>query len=214
MWPWIFIVVSDRDELLQEQSDCVINHFERPLTPLTHLHHAIYCNLLPPHILNGLRRYGKYNRQEDGAVDKNKPPIPALPLPRNACYLYWRTPRLRSTRNKTNSRSGDATVQVHGLVQRMVAHAYHLLELKSDGKIPPKSASRRRRMGRLGLREDGLVSPEQTASDRKRTFRTYAVVRAEYTRRTTVFCVCSPRDMQACTCRVGLSLLVETIHSY
>jgi len=26
-------------------------------------------------------------------------------------------------------------VQVHGLAQTMVAHAYHLLELKSDGKI-------------------------------------------------------------------------------
>jgi hypothetical protein len=61
----------------------------------------------------------------------------------------------------------------------MVAHAYHslvsLVELKSDGKIPSKSAPRRRRMERLGLREDSLVS-EQTASDRNRPSRTAAGV--------------------------------------
>ena len=117
----------------------------------------------------------------------NKPPIPALLLPLNGYYLDWRTPRLRSTGSRTNSHSCSSGISVRiGLNDGSSCTSFTglagrcRLELKSDSKIPSKSA----KGGGEGssasacvCEDSSLASAEQTASDRKRTFRTAAVVR-------------------------------------
>ena len=116
----------------------------------------------------------------------NKPPIPALLLPLNGYNLDWRTPRLRSTGSRTNSHSCSSGISVRiGLNDGSSCTSFTglagrcRLELKSDSKISSKSAKGGEGSSASACvcEDSSLASAEQTASDRKRTFRTAAVVR-------------------------------------
>jgi hypothetical protein len=128
-----------------------------------------------PYSYRELRRYGKHNRQDDGAISLQSPLYHYRQV-RTIC-IGERLGCDRQVAGRTLSlNNGSSCTSFTDLAGRC------RLELKSDGKISSKSAK-----GGEGLSasacvlvlvcEDSLASAEQTASDRKRTFRTAAVVR-------------------------------------
>jgi len=138
-------------------------------------------SIFSPHSYSpcSLRRYGKHNRRDDPTTNLQSPLCHYLLKlaicigERLGCNRQAVVRTLRPICSGPSvwigSDDSSSCISFTGFVGRS------RLELKSDGKISSKSAPRRRRMERLGLREDALVS-EQTASDRNRPSRTAAGV--------------------------------------